>query len=294
MKIETLAAIDIGSNAIRLLISNVEINASNNDFKKTVFIRLPIRLGEEVFTKMKIGDNKKEQLIHAMVAFSHIMQACGVSKYRACGTSAMREAVDGEEIKNIVLAESGIDIDIISGQEEADIIFEAGGLKKIMAKNTNYLYVDVGGGSTEVILYSNQEKLNANSFQIGAVRMLSKAVKKTEFLRFQKWLETIQKDYSPLSIIASGGNINKIHKILSKKDYEPIKYPEIKLLYNTLSPMSFEERMRNYKLDTHRADVIMPALEIFLLICNLCSVKDIYVPKIGIADGIIHDLKKKS
>ena len=294
MEIETLAAIDVGSNAVRLLISNVESGTSNTDFKKTVFLRLPVRLGEDVFTKGKIETQKQEQLIYAMKAFYNIMKACGVSKYRACGTSAMRDAENATEITDLILQQSDINLEIVSGQEEADIIFEAGKLTRLMNRSTSYLYVDVGGGSTEVILYSKFEKVKSNSFQIGAVRMLSKAVKKTEFKRFQKWLEDIYKEYYPLSIIASGGNINKVHKILMKKEYEPIIYPEIQILYNILTPMSYEERMRNYKLDTYRADVIIPALEIFLLICNICSVKDIYVPKVGIVDGIIHWLYFKN
>ena len=290
MKIETLAAIDIGSNAIRLLISNIESNTSVTDFKKTVFLRLPIRLGEDVFKKGKIGNRKKEQLTNAMTGFLHIMKACNVSNYRACATSAMRDALNGQEIAQKILEDSNINIAIISGQEEADMVFEAGGLNKVMNNNTNYLYVDVGGGSTEVILYSNQKKIISHSFQIGTVRMISRAVKQGEIRKFKKWLEEIHTNHAPLSIIASGGNINKVHKLLGKKESEPVIYPEMQILYDALAPMTYEERMRNYKLDTYRADVIVPALQIFLLVCDICKIKDIYVPKVGVVDGIIHQL----
>jgi len=290
MKIETLAAIDIGSNAIRLLISNIEAGASITDFKKTVFLRLPIRLGEDVFKKGKIGNRKREQLIHVIQGFSHIMKACNVSKYRACATSAMRDAANGREVAQIIRKESDIDVEIISGQEEADMVFKAGGMDKVMNKNTNYLYVDVGGGSTEVIVYSNQKKIVAESFQIGTVRMISKAVKQGEMRKFKSWLKDIHANYAPLCIIASGGNINKAHKLLEKKASEPVIYPEIQILYNTLARMSYEERMRSYRLDTYRADVIIPALQIFLLVCDICKIKDIYVPKVGVVDGIIHQL----
>jgi exopolyphosphatase/guanosine-5'-triphosphate,3'-diphosphate pyrophosphatase len=290
MKIETLAAIDIGSNAIRLLISNIEADTSVTDFKKTVFLRLPVRLGEDVFKKGKIGNRKREQLTNVMQGFSHIMKACNVSKYRACATSAMRDAANGREIVQIIQKESDIDIEIISGQEEADMVFKAGGLDKVMSKNTNYLYVDVGGGSTEVIVYSNQKKIVSESFQIGTVRMISKAVKQSEMRKFKSWLKDIHANYAPLCIIASGGNINKAHKLLEKKVSEPLIYPEIQILYNTLAPMTYEERMRSYRLDTYRADVIIPALQIFLLVCDICKIKDIYVPKVGVVDGIIHQL----
>lgn len=290
MNIETLAAIDVGSNAIRLLISNVDSDAPHTDFKKVIFLRLPIRLGEDAFTKGKIDNEKQEQLLHSMKGFSNIMKACNVSKYRACGTSAMREAANKDEIIEQILQQSDINLEIISGQQEADIIFEAGKLTRLMNRSTSYLYIDVGGGTTEVTLYSKFEKIESNSFQIGAVRILSNAVVNSEFQKFQKWLEDIYKKYAPISIIASGGNIKKIHKILLKKDYEPIMYYEIQSLYNNMTPMSYEERVRNYRLDKYRADIIIPALEIFLLICNICSVKDIYVPKVGIVDGIIHQL----
>ena len=290
MKTETLGAIDIGSNAIRLLISNVELDMACPDFRKTAFLRVPIRLGEDVFTKGKIGNKKRTQLTDAMVGFLHVMKMYNVSRYKACATSAMREASNRQKVIDDIFEKSGIPIEIISGQEEADVVFEAGKLNAIMTQKSNYLYVDVGGGSTEVVVYVNQQKVASNSFQLGTVRMISHAVDKNEMENFEKWLGKIYKKYESLSIIATGGNINKTHKILGKRDGEAIIYPELQILYNTLSSMSYEQRMRNYNMDTYRADVIIPALEIFLLVCNTCFVRNIYVPKVGVVDGILRNL----
>jgi len=290
MNTDIIGAIDIGSNAIRLLINNIEGNGQTADFKKVAFLRVPIRLGEDVFTKEEISDEKREKLIEAMQGFSHIMKAYGVTDYRACATSAMRDAKNGRLITAAILKESGIDIEIITGQEESEIIYEAGGLNNVMDRNRNYLYVDVGGGSTEIVVYSNQEKMTSNSFQLGTVRMLVDAVKESETKRFKSWLKDIYQQHAPLSIIASGGNINKVHKMLGKREKEPLNYAEMKVLYDTLNDLSYEERIQNFKLNTYRADVIIPALKIFLTIAKVCRVNEIYVPKVGLVDGIIHHL----
>jgi len=213
-----------------------------------------------------------------------------VSRYKACATSAMREAENRMEIIDLIYMKSGIAVEIISGQEEADIIFEAGKLNAIITQKSNYLYVDVGGGSTEVVVYVDRQKVASNSFQIGTVRMLSNAVEKSEVTNFEKWLEKIYKQYESLSIIASGGNINKVHKILGKRDGEVILYPELQTLYNALSAMTYEQRMHSYNMNTYRADVVIPAVEIFLIVCNTCFVRNIHVPKVGVVDGIIRNL----
>lgn len=291
MKSETLAAIDIGSNAIRLLISNVDSSGSNVDFKKAAFLRVPIRLGEDVFTKKSISKEKQNLLMDAMSAFYYTMKVYGVNRYRACATSAMRDASNGQEIASLVKTNCNINIEVINGQEEADIIFEAGGLDKVMDKNRNYLYVDVGGGSTEIVLFSNQQKVLTKSFQLGTVRILSDAAgEDTKFEELKKWLKKFYKEYFPLSIIGSGGNINKIHKLLGKKDGEIITYPEIRVLYEAMKDMTYDERILNYKLKNYRADVIIPAMKIFNLICKTCKINEIHVPKVGLADGIIHHL----
>jgi exopolyphosphatase/guanosine-5'-triphosphate,3'-diphosphate pyrophosphatase len=290
MNTDIFAAIDIGSNAIRLLINNIEENATTPDFKKVAYLRVPIRLGDDVFTTGRISRDKEWRLIHAMQGFSHILKAYGVMNYRACATSAMRDAGNGQGIVESIRKASGIHIDIINGREEAEIIYEAGGLGSLMDKKRNYLYVDVGGGSTEIVLYSNQQKVTSNSFQLGTVRMLVDAVKEEEGKRFKSWLKEIAGDSSSLSIIASGGNINKIHKVLEKREREPLYYDDLKRLYDNLKALSYEERIRSYKLNTYRADVIVPALKIFLTISRICKVNEIYVPKIGLSDGIIHRL----
>ena len=271
MKTETLAAIDIGSNAIRLLISSVDNNGGVSDFKKAAFLRVPIRLGEDVFTKGVISEEKRQLLVDALTGFSYIIRAYKVSRYRACATSAMRDAANGSEIVDYIKSHCNIDVEIISGQEEGDIIFEAGGLDKVMDRDRNYLYVDVGGGSTEIILYSNYQKLFSESFQLGTVRMLTDTVEKK-------------------SIIASGGNINKVHKILGKRDGEYIGATELKILYDAMKEMSYEERILNYKLKSYRADVIVPAMKIFSTICKSCKINEIYAPKVGLVDGIIHHI----
>ncbi|MEN9918313.1 MAG: hypothetical protein RL662_749 [Bacteroidota bacterium] len=293
MKVKTIGAIDIGSNAIRLMISNVDENENGVDFKKAAFLRVPIRLGEDVFTRGEISPQKKDQLCDAMAGFRYLLKAYRVDLYKACATSAMRDARNGDEIANTILQSTNIQIDIINGRLEADIIYEAGGLDKVMDKNRNYLYVDVGGGSTELVLYSNQTKILSDSFQMGTVRMLVDAVDKSEKEKFKNWLSDIYKKYAPLSVIASGGNINKVHKLLGKRDGDAINYPELKVLYETLKEMTYEERMRNYKLKSYRADVIIPALKIFTTICKICKVNEVYAPKVGLVDGITHHLYYK-
>jgi len=290
MNTDIFAAIDIGSNAIRLLINNIEENEGVPDFKKVAYLRVPIRLGDDVFTTGRISRDKEWRLIHAMQGFSHILKAYGVMNYRACATSAMRDAENGKSIVESIRKASGINIDIINGREEAEIIYEAGELDSLMDKKKNYLYVDVGGGSTEIVLYSNQQKVTSNSFQLGTVRMLVDAVKEEEEGRFKAWLKEIAVDNSPLSIIASGGNINKIHKVLNKRERESLSYGDLKKLYDELKPLSYEERIQSYKLNTYRADVIVPALKIFLTISKICKVDEIHVPKIGLSDGIIYHL----
>ncbi len=290
MKSYILAGIDIGSNAIRLLINNIEKEGETADFKKAAFLRVPIRLGEDVFTAGEISEDKELLMIEAMRGFSHIMKAYGVSDYRACATSAMRDARNGKSITASILKETGIDIQIITGEQEAEIIYQAGGLDKVLDKNRNFLYVDVGGGSTEIVVYSGQQKITSHSFQMGTVRMLVNAVKEEETDRFKVWLKDIYKKYAPLSIIASGGNINKVHKMLGKREGEPSSYNELNTLFKQLNELSYEERMQKFKLNTYRADVIIPALKIFLAIGKICKVDEIYAPKVGLVDGIIHHL----
>lgn len=295
MNKKIFAGIDIGSNAIRLLIEEINGEQKTNvDFKKLAYLRVPIRLGEDVFTKGEISDNKRQLLCYALQGFSSIMKAYNVQNYRACATSAMRDAQNGAQITQVILETSGIELDIISGQEEADMIYSGGALGNVMNRERNYLYVDVGGGSTEIVVYSNRQKVDSNSFQMGTVRMLVDAVADDEKDKMKDWLKEIYKPNAPLSIIGSGGNINKIFKLLKKREGECITYAELKVLHDRLTELTFDERIQVFKLNEYRADVIIPALNIFLTIAKACKVNEIFVPKVGLVDGIVRQLYNQS
>ena len=271
-------------------------DAAPVEFKKAAFIRVPIRLGEDVFTEGKIGRVKTEQLVEAMQGFGHLMRVYGVQGYRACATSAMREAENSDRVVKQLLKKSGIRVDIISGQEEAALIFEAAGAMGAsdgLRDDKSYLSVDVGGGSTEVTVYSNHQRAMSESFALGTVRIISGAAKEEELERFTKWLQGVTKEYHPAAIVGSGGNINKVFKILEKKEKEPLKLNELKTLFTRLSKLSYDERVTKCGLNPYRADVIMPALEIFLTAARTCKIDEVIVPKIGLADGIIHRLYRQ-
>ena len=283
---KTLAAIDIGTNAIRLFISNVEEYPTETLFKKIAFLRVPIRLGEDVFTTGEIGQQKRKRLCETMQGFSYIMSAFNVESYKAYATCAMREARNGKSVAEQIQKECDLNVEIISGTKEAETIF-AGGMNEVVDDDKTYLYVDVGGGSTEVIVYSESVKVEACSFPLGTVRMLNDAVDKEEMKHFKKWLKNITEKYTPDAIIGSGGNINKIHKLLNKKERERITYQELDILYEYMKSFNLEERERIMKLNTYRADVIIPAMKIFLTVGKICKINEIIVPKLGLSDGII-------
>ncbi len=289
MNRETLAAIDIGSNAIRLLINYIEANGKVN-FKKAAFLRVPIRLGEDVFTLGEIGENKRAKLVDAMSSFAAVMKTFNVKRYRACATSAMREAANGAEVVAEVAQRCGINIEIITGKEEAETIFEAGDIAGLMGSSRHYLYVDVGGGSTEITVYSNNKRIVSESFPLGTVRSISNAVDKSEQKRFKEWLDSVALPYKPTAIIGTGGNINKVHKMLNKKDDESISYIEMRLLYDQLKAMTYDERVNNLGLNIYRADVIVPAIKIFATVAKSCRINEIVAPRVGLSDGIIHHL----
>ena len=287
MKVESIAAIDVGSNAVRLLINNVEDYEERKALKKNAYIRVPLRLGEDVFAAGRLGEPKIEALVETMRSFRGLMNVFGVRLYRACATSAMREAVNGAEAAARVQRETGLQIEIISGAEEAELIFAAGCLEDLMSPEGHYLHVDVGGGSTEVVLYSRQRKIEARSFPIGTLRMLAGKVDPQVEDDFRRRLKVIGQSRAPLRIIASGGNINKTLKLLGKKDGETVGRDLLAAFHQELSALNFEERLARYQMNSYRADVIVPALEIFLTIGQLCNVTDYIIPKVGLADGII-------
>lgn len=290
MEVTTLAAIDIGSNAIRFLVNNIERCHGEDIYKKVAFLRVPIRLGEDVFGQGEISEIKARQLTDAMQGFSYMMKAYQVKNYLAYATSAMRDARNGNKMVQTILKNSGIEIRIITGQQEADIILEAGAVRYTADPTRNYLYMDVGGSSTEITLISGQKKIKSYSFQIGTVRMLAGKVTLQEKENYKKWLRKAYKAYAPLSIIAFGGNINKIHKLIGSNKYQTVSYVELNVLYDTLKNMTYEERMTDYKLNAYRADVIIPAMKIFLTASKICRVSELFVPKISLVDGIIHHL----
>lgn len=290
LSIKKYGAIDIGSNAVRLLIAVIiEEEGMPVRFKKSSLVRVPIRLGADVFIKGTISKENKKRLIDTMMAFKLLMKSHRVEKYKACATSAMREASNGEEVSKEILKHSNIQIDIIDGEEEAAIIAETD-LHEYINKNRNYLYVDVGGGSTEFSIIHNAEKVSSKSFKIGTVRLLNDIVKRDTWLELEDWIKTNTEKYDKIDVIGSGGNINKIFKISGKAIGKPLTYFYLGSYYHDLKSYSYEERITKLNLKQDRADVIIPALQIYLSAMKWSKAKHIYVPKIGLSDGIIKSL----
>lgn len=292
MKDITFAAIDIGSNAVRLLIKRYE--EKEEKLKKLMLLRVPLRLGFDVFDKGKVSPKKEENLIRLMKAYRQLMKIYSVDVVRACATSAMRDAQNGPELIKEVFNKTGIKIEIIAGEEEARIVYN-NHMEYQDDRKGNFLYVDVGGGSTEVNFLSDGELKKSMSFNIGTVRLLTGKVKPTEWERLAEDLRPIAENYSDIKIIGSGGNINKLYKLAKEKDEvtKSISVEELSRMYHLLKPLSVEQRMKIFDLKPDRADVIIPASEIFLHIASIVRAKEIIVPVIGVADGIIDGLLEK-
>lgn len=294
MKIVKYGAIDIGSNAIRLLVTNI-IESENDDrdpqFKKSSLVRVPIRLGADAFVTGIISDENIDRMIDTLKAFKLIMKVNGVSKYKACATSAMREASNGKLIVDTILKETDVKIDIIDGKKEAAIISSTD-LSSLIKSDSTYLYVDVGGGSTEFTLFSKGKIINSKSFKIGTVRLINntKSENKLIFKKVQKWIEDNTKDYKRISLIGSGGNINKLFKMSGRELGKPISYIYLNAQYQFLKKMTFQERISELGLNPDRADVIIPATKIYLSAMKWSGARKIFVPKIGLSDGIIKSL----
>ena len=292
IEIKKYAAIDIGSNAIRLLIANVIVEKGKEpQFRKSSLVRVPIRLGADTFVTGKITPENTQRMIDAMEAFKLLMKINNVKKYKACATSAVREAGNGMEIVKTILEKTDVKIDIIDGKKEAAIIFSTD-LNELIERDASYLYVDVGGGSTEFTIFSNGEIINSKSFKMGTVRLINntKAENKVIFKEVQKWIETNTKDLKKLSLIGSGGNINKLFKMSGRTIGKPISYIYLNAQYQFLKKMSFDDRISELSLNPDRADVIIPATKIYLSAMKWSGARKIYVPKIGLADGIIKSL----
>lgn len=285
------AAIDIGSNAVRLLIKEIKEEQGKAHFSKVLMLRVPLRLGFDVFDIGKISEKKEKNMIRLMKAFRHLMKIYDIKHCRACATSAMRDAKNGMDIIKQIEKKTGVHIDIIDGQEEAKIIYN-NHVEHMEDQKGNYMYVDVGGGSTEINLLSEGQLVCSRSYNIGTVRMLNNAVKDSEWERLKNDLAELAKSYPQTNIIGSGGNINKLYRLADKKNKKKMtmQVSVLQELHTRLKALSLEERMEQFGMKPDRADVIIPAGEIFLTIANIIGASYIHVPVIGLSDGIIDEL----
>jgi len=282
------AAVDIGSNAMRLLFCRAYDVNGKPHFSKEELIRLPIRLGEDVFLNGKISDRKAEKLITAMRGFRELIKVYEVDGYRAVATSAMRDASNGSEIIERIKKEADLEVEIIDGKLEAQLVF-SNHIEELLNPKHAYLYIDVGGGSTELTLYYNHKVVAAKSFNIGTVRMLLDKVEKDEWDNMKEWIKKSTVGIRPLHAIGSGGNINKLFK-MTKKDNKNLSYNKLKGLHDMLNSYTVSERVEVLGLKPDRADVIVHASKIFITIMKTADIEDIFVPQIGLSDGIVHEL----
>lgn len=287
------AAIDVGSNAVRLLIADINQEGKEITYKKNTFIRVPLRLGDDAFLDKKIGKRKADELVKTMTAFKILMDVYKVSDYMACATSAMREAENGPEITKRIREEGNLDLQIVEGQTEANIIYSTH-IAESLELDKNYLYIDVGGGSTELSIFTKGKVEVSRSFPIGTVRMLDNADTPEAWDEMNKWVKTNMRLYKNLIGIGTGGNINKLFRISNQKEGHPLSFSMLNDMYLNLRSFSLKERITLMKLNPDRADVIVPASEIYLSVMKWASVKQIYVPRVGMADGIIQVLIDKN
>ena len=288
-----LAAIDIGSNAARLLISEVKISAEGEPvFNKLNLIRVPLRLGFDVFENNEISEEKTIMVMQTMKAYRHLINAYGITYIKACATSAMRDARNAPDIIRKIKMETDITIEVISGEAEASYIYENHIAEK-MSKDDAYLYIDVGGGSTELTFFSNEKLVFKESFNIGTIRLLKNMVTESHWNNMKDFVKAKIRNYRSVIAIGSGGNINKVFSLSKKKEGKPLPFELLRDYYKELSGFTLEDRMRVYKLREDRADVIVPALLIYINIMRWTEAKDIYVPRIGLADGLIQHLYRE-
>jgi exopolyphosphatase/guanosine-5'-triphosphate,3'-diphosphate pyrophosphatase len=294
LKLEKYAAIDIGSNAIRLLIETViERDDEEAKYKKTSLVRVPIRLGTDVFTNKNISNQNYSRMVDTLLAYKLLMKTHNVSKYRACATSAMREAENGTEVATKLFKETGIKIEIIDGVEEAEIIASTN-IKDYLKDDKIFLYVDVGGGSTEFTVIDKGETIASRSFKLGTVRLINNMVEDDIWLKAKNWIKTKTKNYHKVSLLGTGGNINSVYKSSHIPYGQPLKLSYLKSYYKKIRSISYEDRIANHLLNQDRADVIVPALKIYLSAMKWSDAKKVYVPKIGLSDGIIRYLHNQS
>jgi exopolyphosphatase/guanosine-5'-triphosphate,3'-diphosphate pyrophosphatase len=287
INIKKLAAIDIGSNAMRLLISNVvEQDGKEPQFNKSSLVRVPIRLGQDAFTVGEISTENIDRMVDAMKAFNLLMKVHKVERYMAFATSAMREAYNAKEVVAIIKKKADIKIEIIDGKKEAAIIASTD-LHHLLKTDETYLFVDVGGGSTEFTLFSDGKLINSRSFKAGTVRLLNDMVHDSVWDEIERWIKTNTADYDEVTLIGSGGNINKLFKMSGKQQEKPLSYIYINSQYAFLNSLTYEQRIAELGLNSDRADVIIHATRIYLNAMKWSGARQIYVPKIGLSDGIV-------
>lgn len=283
------AAIDIGSNAVRLLIADIKANDGTVSFKKTTLVRVPLRLGDDAFLNHEISERKTIDLVKTMQAFYNLMDVYKVSEYRACATSAMREARNGAAVAKKIKEEAGIDLEIVHGQVEAKIIY-ASHAEQNIDKNKNYLYIDVGGGSTELSLFSSGDLVASKSFNIGTIRILDNQDTEESWSAMRDFVREHTRHFKGISGIGTGGNINKLYRLSDEKNGSPLSLGKLKSLYDYLDSFSLKDRINVLGLNQDRADVIIPACEIYLSVMKWAGIKNIFVPSVGMVDGIIQTL----
>lgn len=286
------AAIDIGTNAARLLIGEVTEIDGSSFVKKLSYTRIPLRLGESVFDDGIIPEKKQNEFRKSMQAFKLISELFDVKELRACATSAMREAKNGQAVQQMILEETGVDIEIIAGSEEAKLILSTFFLMGV-DKTTPFMVIDVGGGSTEVSVFENGVRTASKSFRIGTIRMLKEKVSKDIWVQIHNWVAKHIDPKTVRQIYATGGNINKVHKLLGAGHMEPVSFEKMHALRNELDALSMVQRMTKFQLRPDRADVIVPALDIYLYIMQKLNCAEIIVPKIGLSDGMIYNMHLK-
>ena len=285
-----LAAIDIGSNAARLLISDVVPGTkAGPEFVKMALVRVPLRLGFDVFDKGEISPSRTDKIIKTIKSYKYLLDVYEVKHLKACATSAMRDAVNAAEIIKKIKVETGIEIEIISGQEEASLIYE-NHVAENLSKDESYLYIDVGGGSTELTFFSDGKLVFKESFDIGTIRLLKNQVTESHWDEMKEFIKSKTKGYHHVTAIGSGGNINKIFSLSKRKEGKPLSLELLRDYYKEFSILSVPQRIALYHMREDRADVIVPALLIYINVMRWTDTEEIFVPKIGLADGLIHTL----
>jgi len=288
----TYAAIDIGSNAVRLLIGGILERTDHPVVKKVQLVRVPVRLGEDVFGGGGIGNDRRDHLIKTIKAFRLLIDVYGVNYFRACATSAMREAANQADVLARVEMETGIDIEVIDGRTEADLITNTFWTQDLL-KDRDYLYIDVGGGSTQLTWLRHGRRMKSRSFRIGAVRMLKDRVEPAEWDQVTAFLAEVHDATDGLMGIGTGGNINRLFKENGNRYGEPLEREHIRRQRDRIAAFSVEDRVKLLRLREDRADVVVPAAEIYLRIMREAGIQEIFVPKVGLVDGIVYDLYMK-